>query len=204
MKQKYPEGTIINGVIKNIASFGIFVGIEDGIDGLVHISDISWKHRVKHPSEFFQKGQEIEVIVLNVDVEKEKFSLGIKQIENDPWEELSLKYTPGSVVTGKVTNITDFGVFVEIEEGIEGLVHVSELSQKKIKLSLELFAVGDIVSAVVKSMDVKNRKIRLSIKDCESSSEGNSNNNRYLNNTENVGYNLREALADIKISNTEG
>ena len=202
LKQKYPEGTIVKGVIKNIASFGIFVGIEDGIDGLVHISDISWKHRVKHPSDFFQKGQEIEAIVLNVDVEREKFSLGIKQIENDPWEELSLKYTPASVVTGKVTNITDFGVFVEIEEGIEGLVHVSELSQKRVKSTSELFAVGDSISAVVKSIDAKNRKIRLSIKDYESSSERHSN--RYINNTENVGYNLGEALADVKISSTKG
>ncbi|MDI6775740.1 MAG: 30S ribosomal protein S1 [Syntrophales bacterium] len=196
LKQKYPEGTVIKGVIKNITNFGVFVGIEDGIDGLIHISDISWKQRVKHPSEFFQKGQEIEAIVLNVDVEKEKFSLGIKQIENNPWEEMSLKYTPGSVVTGKVTNVTDFGVFVEIEEGIEGLVHISELSQKRVKTISELFAVGDAVSVVVKSMDVKNRKIRLSIKDYESSSERHSN--RYLNNTENVGYNLREALAEVK------
>jgi len=201
LKQKYPEGSIIKGVIKNITDFGAFVGIEDGIDGLIHISDISWKHRVKHPSEFFQKGQEIEAIVLNVDVEKEKFSLGIKQMEKNPWEEMSLKYTPGSVVTGKVTNITDFGIFVEIEEGIEGLVHISELSQKRVKSTSELFAVGDTVSAVVKSMDVKSRKIGLSIKEFESSSNGHIG--RYLNNTENVGYNFREALADTKISSTE-
>ncbi|MDO8786076.1 MAG: 30S ribosomal protein S1 [Syntrophales bacterium] len=201
LKQKYTEGTVVKGVVKNITSFGVFVGIEDGIDGLVHISDISWKHRVKHPSEFFQKGQEIEAVVLNVDVEKEKFSLGIKQIENDPWEELSLKYTPGSVVIGRVTNLTEFGVFVEIEEGIEGLVHVSELSQKRVKSASELFAVGDIVSAVVKSMDVKNRKIRLSVKDHETSSE--SNTNQYIDNNEKVGCNLREALADVKISITE-
>ena len=113
-----------------------------------------------------------------------------------------MKYTPASVVTGKITNITDFGVFVEIEEGIEGLVHVSELSQKRVKSTSELFAIGDSVSAVVKSIDVKNRKIRLSIKDCESSSERQSS--RYINNTENVGYNLGEALADIKISSTKG
>ena len=200
LKQKYPEGTIVKGLIKNITNFGVFIGIEDGIDALIHISDISWKQRVKHPSEFFQKGQEIEAIVLNVDVEKEKFSLGIKQMENNPWEELNLKYAPDSVVTGKVTNVTDFGIFVEIEEGIEGLVHISELSQKRIKTISELFAVGDVVSAVVKNVDVKERKIRLSIKDYESSSERHTN--QYLNNTENVGYNFREALADVKISKT--
>ncbi|MFA4915488.1 MAG: 30S ribosomal protein S1 [Syntrophales bacterium] len=206
LKEKYTEGTIIKGVVKNITDFGAFVGIDEGIDGLIHISDISWKQRVKHPSEFFQKGQEIEAIVLNVDVEKEKFSLGIKQMENDPWEELNSKYPQGSVVTGKVTNITDFGIFIEIEEGIEGLVHISELSQKRVKSTADLFAVGDTVSAVVKNTDVKSRKIGLSIKDYESPSDQSAGQNtgRYLNNTESVGYNFRDALAEVKISNTEG
>lgn len=125
LKEKYPPGTIVKGQVRNITNFGVFVGIEDGIDGLVHVSDISWKHRVAHPSEYFKKGQEVEAVVLNIDVDNEKFSLGIKQIEKNPWDELPQKYAPGSVVTGKITNFTDFGIFVEIEEGIEGLVHIS-------------------------------------------------------------------------------
>ena len=199
LKQKYPEGSVITGMIRNITNFGIFVGVEEGIDGLIHMSDISWKQRVKHPSEMFKKGQEIEVMVLNIDVEHEKFSLGLKQIEKNPWEELSVKYPSGSIVTGKVTNITDFGIFVEIEEGIEGLVHISELSSRRVKSSAELFSVGDNVSAIVKNVDPKSRKIRLSIKDYEAGTEGSSSVHQYLNNKENIGSNLSKALADIKI-----
>ncbi len=202
LKQKYPEGSVIKGVIRNITNFGIFVGVEEGIDGLIHMSDISWKQRVKHPSEMFKKGQEIEAMVLNIDVEHEKFSLGLKQIEKNPWEELSAKYPAGSTIAGKVTNITDFGIFVEIEEGIEGLVHISELSSRRVKNSSELFAVGDSVSAVIKNVDPKSRKIRLSIKDYEAGADGHTVN-QYLNNRENVGSSLSKALADIKIPSTE-
>ncbi|MCE5281093.1 MAG: 30S ribosomal protein S1 [Deltaproteobacteria bacterium] len=203
LKQKYPEGSIVKGIIRNITNFGIFVGVEEGIDGLIHMSDISWKQRVKHPSEMFKKGQEIEAMVLNIDIEHEKFSLGLKQIEKNPWEELSSKYPPGSIVSGKVTNITDFGIFVEIEEGIEGLVHISEMSSRRVKSSSELFAVGDSVSAIVKNVDPKSRKIRLSIKDYESGSDGGHSVNQYLNNKENVGSNLSKALADVKIRDTD-
>lgn len=203
LKQKYPEGSIVKGVIRNITNFGIFVGVEEGIDGLIHMSDISWKQRVKHPSEMFKKGQEIEAMVLNIDIEHEKFSLGLKQIEKNPWEELSSKYPPGSIVSGKVTNITDFGIFVEIEEGIEGLVHISEMSSRRVKSSSELFAVGDSVSAIVKNVDPKSRKIRLSIKDYESGADGGHSVNQYLNNKENVGSNLSKALADVKIRDTD-
>ena len=202
LKTKYPEGSIIKGVIRNITNFGIFVGVEEGIDGLIHMSDISWKQRVKHPSEMFKKGQEVEVMVLNIDVEHEKFSLGLKQLEKNPWEELSVRYPSGSVVSGKVTNITDFGIFVEIEEGIEGLVHISELSSRRVKSSSELFALNDTVTAVVKNVDPKSRKIRLSIKDYEASSEGNTAN-QYINNRENIGSSLSKALADVKIVKTE-
>ena len=202
LKQKYPEGSVITGVIRNVTNFGIFVGVEEGIDGLIHMSDISWKQRVKHPSEIFKKGQTIEAMVLNIDVEHEKFSLGLKQIERNPWEELSVKYPAGSIVSGKVTNITDFGIFVEIEEGIEGLVHISELSSRRVKSSSELFSVGDSVSAVVKNLDPKSRKIRLSIKDYEAGQEGHSVN-PYINNRENIGSNLSQALADVKIVDTE-
>ncbi|MDD4997823.1 MAG: 30S ribosomal protein S1 [Syntrophales bacterium] len=202
LKTKYPEGSVIKGVIRNITNFGIFVGVEEGIDGLIHMSDITWKQRVKHPSEMFKKGQEVEVMVLNIDVEHEKFSLGLKQLEKNPWEELSVRYPSGSVVSGKVTNITDFGIFVEIEEGIEGLVHISELSSRRVKSSSELFALNDTVTAVVKNVDPKSRKIRLSIKDYEASSEGNTAN-QYINNRENIGSSLSKALADVKIVKTE-
>ncbi len=208
LKEKYPEGSLVTGVIRNITNFGIFVGVEEGVDGLIHLSDISWKQRVKQPTEMYKKGQTIEAMVLNIDVEHEKFSLGLKQLEKNPWEELSEKYLPGTVVSGKVTNITEFGVFVEIEEGMEGLVHISELSSKRVKSSSELFAVGDVVSAVVKNVDSKSRKIRLSIKDLETGpsptkgSEG-KQGNQYLNNQENIGSSLSQALADIKIVDSD-
>lgn len=202
LKEKYPVGTTVKGVVRNITNFGVFVGIEEGIDGLVHVSDISWKHRVTHPSEYFKKGQEVEAIVLNVDVENEKFSLGIKQIEKNPWEDLSQKYAPGSVVKGKITNFTDFGIFVEIEEGIEGLVHISEISQKRVKTSSELYSIGDTVSALVKSIDTKSKKIRLSIKDLESPASTPASN-QYINNTENIGSNLGQALAEVKINDQQ-
>ncbi len=199
LKEKYPVGTVVKGTVRNITNFGVFVGVEEKIDGLIHVSDISWKHRVNHPSEYFKKGQEVEAVVLNIDVENEKFSLGIKQIEKNPWDELSEKYAPGSVVTGKITNFTDFGIFMEIEEGIEGLVHISEISQKRVKTSSELYSVGDTVSAVVKSIDPKSKKIRLSIKELEAPAPTPASN-QYINNTENIGSNLSHALADVKIN----
>jgi small subunit ribosomal protein S1 len=204
LKEKYPVGTVVKGVVRNITNFGVFVGIEEKIDGLIHVSDISWKHRVTHPSEYFKKGQEVEAVVLNVDVENEKFSLGIKQIEKNPWDDLSQKYAPGSVVTGKITNFTDFGIFMEIEEGIEGLVHISEISQKRVKTSSELYSIGDTVSAVVKSIDPKSKKIRLSIKELEAPAPTPTpTSNQYINNTENIGSNLSQALAEVKINNPQ-
>jgi len=180
----------------------VFIGIEEGIDGLVHVSDISWKHRVAHPSEHFKQGQEVEAVVEKVDVENEKFSLSVKKLEKNPWDELSQKYAPGSVVTGKVTNFTDFGIFMEIEEGIEGLVHISEISQKRVKSSSELYKVGDEVSAVVKSIDPKTKKIRLSIKEMEAPAPpASSSPNQYINNKENLGSSLAQALAEVKINN---
>jgi small subunit ribosomal protein S1 len=202
LREKYPVGTVVKGTVRNITNFGVFVGIEEGIDGLVHVSDISWKHRVTHPSEYFKKGQEVEAVVLNVDIENEKFSLGIKQIEKNPWEDLAEKYAPGCVVVGKITNFTDFGIFVEIEEGIEGLVHISEISQKRVKTSSELYSVGDTVSAVVKSIDIKSKKIRLSIKDMEAPPPT-PTTNQYINNPENIGSNLAQALAEVKIGNQQ-
>jgi len=198
LREKYPPGSKVTGKIRNITDFGIFVGIDDEIDGLVHVSDLSWRKRVKHPGELYKKGDEVETVVLNVDVDNEKFSLGIKQLENNPWEELSAKYHAGSVISGNVTNVTDFGVFVEVEEGIEGLVHVSELSTKRIKSAKDVYTVGDSVTAVVKNIDAKNRKVGLSIKDYESNAEE-SSLKHYVNNKEKVSSNLGKALASLKI-----
>jgi len=198
LKERYPEGTVIKGEIKNVTDFGIFVGIEDDIDGLIHVSDISWKKRIKHPSEFYKKGQEIEAVILGIDVDAEKFSLGIKQLEENPWEKLASRYVPGSIITGKVTNITDFGVFVEIEDGIEGLVHISEISHERIKSARDIYSVGDVVSAVVKNVDIVSQKIGLSIKDSEKASDDTSKK-QYINNNEKVVSNLGDMLAGIKV-----
>jgi small subunit ribosomal protein S1 len=201
LKQKYPPGTVINGKIRNITDFGIFIGVEEGIDGLVHVSDISWKQRIKHPSEVYRKGQEVEAVVLNVDAENEKFSLGIKQLETNPWEQFGIRHGAGSIVSGKITNITDFGVFVEVEDGIEGLVHISELSTRRVKSASELFAVGDTITAVVKNVDPKSRKIRLSIRDYESNADQSAPTKVYINNKESVTSNLLgKVLADVKIT----
>ncbi len=198
LKEKYPEGTVIESEIRNITDFGIFVGIEDDIDGLVHVSDISWKKRIKHPSEFYKKGQKIEAVVLGIDVEAEKFSLGIKQLATNPWEDIASKYIPGSIITGKITNVTDFGIFVEIEEGIEGLVHISEISRERIKSAKDIYSVGDVVSAAVKNVDVANQKIGLSIKDSEKNPPEPSKK-LYINNNEKVVSNLGDILSGIKL-----
>src|SRR4026207_2253904 len=135
LKEKEPPGTPGKGVVRNIADFGIFVEIEEGIDGLVHVSDLSWTQRVKHPSELYQKGDEVESVVLNIDFdgEKPKVSLGIKQLVPDPWDRIPYDYPPGKIVEAKVIKVLDFGAFVEIEKGVEGLIHVSEFSEDRVE-----------------------------------------------------------------------
>ncbi|MFP4348155.1 MAG: 30S ribosomal protein S1 [Thermodesulfobacteriota bacterium] len=162
--EKYPVGTTIEGKIKNITDFGLFIGIDEGIDGLVHISDISWTKRIKHPSELYKKGETVQAVVLDIEKENERFSLGIKQLQPDPWDTVAERYEVGSEITGTVTNITDFGIFVELEEGIEGLVHVSEISKEKIKSPGEKFNVGDVITAKVMNINTDERRIGLSIK----------------------------------------
>jgi small subunit ribosomal protein S1 len=166
--EKYPVGTKIEGQIKNITDFGMFIGIEDGIDGLVHVSDISWTKRIKHPGEIFSKGQLVQAVVLSVDAENERLSLGMKQINPDPWSEILSKYKPGTRIKGKVSSVTDFGIFLEIEEGIEGLVHVSELSHEKLATPKGFANAGDELEAVVLNVDQSERKIALSIKSLQS------------------------------------
>ncbi|PLX50302.1 MAG: 30S ribosomal protein S1 [Desulfobulbaceae bacterium] len=162
--ENYPVGAIIEGKIKNITDFGIFIGIEEGIDGLIHVSDLSWTERIKHPSEKYAKGDTIQAVVLKIDRENERFSLGIKQLEPDPWQATIEQYPVGSTVEGKITNVTDFGIFVEVQEGIEGLVHVSEISREKIDTPVGMFNVGDTLETKVINVSAKDRKIGLSIK----------------------------------------
>ncbi len=171
LEEKYPVGSKIAGKVRNITDFGIFVGIEDGIDGLVHVSDLSWTQKVKHPSDLYKKGQDVEAVVLNIDPENERFSLGIKQLTDNPWNAVEEKYGIGTRVSGAVQNITDFGLFVELEPGIEGLVHVSEIADRRIENPASEFTVGQNVDAMVISVDPQERKISLSIKALGQASE---------------------------------
>jgi len=199
ISEKYPIGTTIEGKIKNITDFGLFIGIDEGIDGLIHISDISWTRRIKHPSELFKKGDVIQAIVLDIEKENERFSLGIKQLQDDPWASVAERYKVGKEITGTVTNLTDFGIFVELEEGIEGLVHVSEISKEKIKTPTEKFKIGDVISARVMNINSDERRIGLSIKRLEIEDEQNLLS-EYVNNmgqaTSTFGEILRENLQE--------
>ncbi|MDR1920474.1 MAG: 30S ribosomal protein S1 [Candidatus Adiutrix sp.] len=162
--ERYPIGTIIEGKIKNITDFGVFIGIDEGIDGLVHISDISWTRRYKHPSEVFKKNDSVRALILAIDRDQERFSLGIKQLEEDPWSVAVARFPVGETVSGKVTNITDFGLFVELAESVEGLIHVSESGQPKGKPLSESYNLGDEVVAKVISISAADHKIGLSVK----------------------------------------
>jgi small subunit ribosomal protein S1 len=167
LTEKYPPGTVVKGKVRNIADFGIFVEIEEGIDGLVHISDMSWTQRVKHPSELFQKGDEVEAVLLNIDTsdgEKPKISLGIKQLVQDPWDRIPHDYPRGKVVPGKVLKVLDFGAFVELERGVEGLVHVSEISEEHVEDPRKVLNPGQEVQVLILETDAPERKIALSIK----------------------------------------
>ncbi len=163
-KEKYPVGTVIKGPVRSVTDFGIFVGVEDGIDGLVHVSDLHWTKKVKHPSELYKKGDIVEAKVLGVDVQNERFSLGIKQLSTDPWHVIAQKYPVGSRVKGEVASVPDFGVFVRLEEGIEGLIHVSQLSTERVDKPSSLFKPGDSVEAEVINVDPHERKLGLSIR----------------------------------------
>ena len=164
LKESYLPGTIIEGEVKSITDFGVFVGIEDGIDGLVHISDFSWTKRVNHPSEMFAKGAKVRAVVLGVDTENERFSLGVKQLESDPWSQIESKYGIGTQHEVKITKAVDFGAFVELESDIEGLIHISELTTEKITTVEEFAKVGSKLKAEVISIDKDARKVGLSSK----------------------------------------
>jgi small subunit ribosomal protein S1 len=162
---KYPPGTIIEGTVRNLANYGAFVEIEPGIDGLLHVSDISWTEKISHPNEKLKKGDELKCLVLDIDQEKQRVGLGLKQLSEDPWlRAIPEAYKPGMVVHGKVTKITNFGVFVELEEGLEGLLHISELSDQKVENPQDVVKAGEEVDVKILRVDTAERKIGLSLK----------------------------------------
>ncbi len=166
IEEKYPVGTKIVGQVKTVTDFGIFIGIDEGVDGLVHISEVSWTKKIKHPADIYKKGQEVEAIVLKIDKGNERVSLGIKQLRPDPWETVPQKYKVGQLVNGTITSLTDFGAFVELEEELEGLIHISELGtgEQKVGHPSDVVKAGDQVNALILNVDPKGRKIGLSIK----------------------------------------
>jgi small subunit ribosomal protein S1 len=165
VSEKYPAGTVVEGEVRNLANYGAFVEIEPGIDGLLHVSDLSWTKKVAHPNELLQKGETVKCVVLEVDQEKQRISLGLKQLEQDPWlDAIPSAYKPGMVVRGKVTKITNFGVFVELEEDLEGLLHISELADHKVESPQEVVEPGQELDVKILRVDIEDRKIGLSRK----------------------------------------
>ncbi|HVN63076.1 MAG TPA: 30S ribosomal protein S1 [Candidatus Binataceae bacterium] len=164
LERQHPIGSRVTGKVKSVTDFGVFVEIEPGIDGLVHISDLSWTKKIRHPSEICKKGDDLEAVVLGIDPENERVSLGVKQLQPDPWTSVSERYPINTRVRGKISSVADFGVFVEIDEGIEGLIHISQLSNERVDKPASLFKAGDEVEALVVQMDPKERRIGLSIK----------------------------------------
>lgn len=168
VSERYPVDTIVKGKIRNLTNYGAFIELEEGIDGLLHVSDMSWTRKISHPSEMLEKGQEVECKVLSVDQERRRIALGLKQMEADPWEDsIPKKYQPGQLITGKVTKITNFGVFVGLEDGLEGLLHISELADHKVENAEDVVKVGDEIEVKILRVDTDDRKIGLSRKRVE-------------------------------------
>ncbi len=169
---RYPPDKIVRGRVRNLTNYGAFIELEEGIDGLLHISDISWTRKISHPSEMLEKGQEVECKILAVDTERRRIALGMKQLGNDPWStSIPAKYQPGQLVKGKVTKITNFGVFVGLEDGLEGLLHISELSDQKVENPEDVVKVGDDLEVKILRVDTDDRKIGLSRRRVEWSAE---------------------------------
>ena len=169
---KYAIGTRIEGKVKSLTDFGAFVGLEEGIDGLIHISDMSWTKHIKHPSELFKKGQKVDAVVLRIDKEKERLSLGFKQLKSDPWDdEIPSRYAVGDVAVGKVSKVADFGIFVELDGGVEGLIHISEAGLDPQAKLEEKFKLQDEVTAKIIKVDREERKIALSLRDHQSDND---------------------------------
>ena len=168
---KYPIGTRISGKVRNFTNYGAFLELEEGVDGMIHVSDMSWTRKVNHPSEILEKGQEVEAVVLEVDPSSQRISLGLKQAQPDPWSTITSKYAIGQLVAGKVSKIAQFGAFVELEAGIEGLVHISQISDDRVEKVKDVLTVGEDVTARIVKVDEVDRRIGLSIKAAEVSDE---------------------------------
>jgi small subunit ribosomal protein S1 len=195
VEENYPIGSIVSGKVRNITDFGIFVGVEEGIDGLVHISDLSWSQRIRHPSEVYKKGDEVEARVLNIDRDGERFSLGIKQLSDDPWLSVHSRYFLGQLVKGRIVSHTDFGIFVEIEDGVEGLVHMSELLHEEewethYKLGVE-------ISVEIRRIDPHDRKISLSEKDAVQRGDNQTSVEEYMARQGESTSRLGDVLGDL-------
>ena len=201
---KYPPGSIVEGKVRTLTDFGAFVGLEEGVDGLIHVSDMSWTQKVNHPSEIVKKGDEVKVVVLSVDKGRERLSLGLKQLTPNPWEEIEKRFPAGSVVTGKVINHADFGTFVEIMEGVEGLVHISEMDLEDNQKPEEVYPPGSEVEIKILNLDPDERKVSLSI----SATKEGSKTDHYASyvNSSGGGATLGDILGDTlaaKASETE-
>ncbi|PYM68267.1 MAG: 30S ribosomal protein S1, partial [Candidatus Rokuibacteriota bacterium] len=165
IEERYHPGTRVAGKVRNLTDFGAFIELEPGVDGLLHISDMAWTRTVGHPSEVLKKGQEIETQILNVDKENKRISLGLKQIQPDPWATVAQRFPMGSRVTGKVVRLTDFGAFIELEPGVDGLLHISQMSNRPINRPDEIVSVGDELTLLVIRVDPNERRIGLSLKE---------------------------------------
>jgi small subunit ribosomal protein S1 len=171
--QKYPAGTLVNAVVRGVTNYGAFVEVEEGIDGMIHISDLSWTRKYSHPNEALQKGDKVKCVVLDIDPDKQRVSLGVKQLSEDPWlHAIPEKYIPGHIVKGKVTKLTNFGAFVQLEEDLEGLLHISELSDQKIKRPQDVVKVDDELEVKILKVDNEARKIGLSLRRAQWAAEG--------------------------------
>jgi small subunit ribosomal protein S1 len=201
----HPVGSHITGKVKSVTDFGVFVGVDEGIDGLVHISDLHWTKKVKHPSELYKKGDEVEAVVLAIDSENERISLGVKQLAEDPWNSVPTRHPVGSRIHGTVTSVTDFGVFVEIEEGLEGLIHVSQLSTERVEKPSQLFHVGESVEAEVTHVDARERRIGLSIKALRRSEERDEVDNFLRREREGSKFSFEDILSEeLRLDRDEG
>jgi small subunit ribosomal protein S1 len=174
--ERYPPGSMVTGTVRNLTNYGAFIEIEEGIDGLLHVSDMSWTRKISHPSEAVEKGQKIECKVLSVDQQRRRIALGLKQMSEDPWAtDIPNKYQPGQIVTGTVTKLTNFGVFVGLENGLEGLLHISELADHKVENPEDIVKVGEPIEVKILRVDTEERKIGLSRKRVEWSEEEHAN-----------------------------
>lgn len=197
VENRYTPGTVIEGKVRNLTEFGAFVGLEDGIDGLIHISDMSWLKHIKHPSEVVKKGQKIQAVVVKVDKEKQRISLSLKQMTEDPWiKEIPEKYAVGSTVDCRIVKIADFGIFVELAEGVEGLIHVSESGVEPPVRAEDVMKTGDDVRARVTKIDTAEKKIALSIKEYKKDLER-AEIAEYMENQDKGGITLGEAARKI-------